>query len=222
MLRFEQQEGMRWTTNPGVSFRDRAPVARAPAAAGQAPTAAMAARAASVAPPVVPPGTPHPMASVTHAKVEKPPPSLLHLRATRMAECGDGGEDGYPMLLIGEERHFSPEDLEVLGGMLHAIGYAMEGEPEPLRKARPGESRPRVVLTLGHAATQHVVENKQPFSVIMGRWHERKGLPVMPIYDAPTLRESRSSKKRAWQDLLVMLDRLELPLPEWSQRFKKK
>ena len=206
LLDFEKQEGRKWVANvPSLAPSSRPRPARA-VSTGAGPATATAT------------GTGEPSRP---APAERPVRPLLHIRAHRLDECGDGGLDRAPILIIGEAPQFEGENLGILAGMLHAIGFALDGEAVPVGPPAPGLARPRVILTLGHQATDYVVEKKQPFAVLMGSWHERKGLPVMPIYDPESIRGSRSNKKRAWQDLRGLLRRLELPLPEWSRRFDK-
>lgn len=222
-LSFEASEGMRTMPDPGILKK---PVSKAPH--GQHVANASALHSASAPPSASAPNR----TSTTERKASPkptytPPPKpkapakveLRMARATRLPECGDTTET--PIMILAEPASFEGDSRHTLDRMLYALGFKIEGEVEPMRRPKPSETPPKVALTLGHAATNYIVEGSLPFDAIMGIWHERNGVPVMPVFDPTTIKLSPGNKRRAWGDLLNMLDRLGLELPEWSKKHGK-
>lgn len=213
VLAFEYSEGQRTIVDPGVRFNR--PPARPPAQPAPAPlpnTGSTSAGATAAAPSPAPsPPTP--------TKKDKKPVELLICRAHRMPECGDGDENGSPLLLIAERPTLEGSGRETLDKMLHAIGFAITTEVEPIRRPRDDEARPLAALTFGHRATDYIVEGTQPFDAIIGTWHKRNDMQIMPLFDTASIQAAPGNKRRAWNDLLGLLKKLKLPLPEWSQKY---
>jgi uracil-DNA glycosylase len=75
---------------------------------------------------------------------------------------------------------------------------------------------PAVIVALGKVATSALLGTDEPISRVRGRFHDRKGIPVMPTYHPSfLLREepSRKHKAEAWADLKQVMALLESPLP---------
>jgi len=211
VLAFEYSEGQRTIVDPGVSFKP-AP-ARPPAQPRPAPLQGSGSSAAAA------PAAEAPAAFTVPQKKEKKPIELRICRAHRLPECGDGDENGSPLLLIAEPPSFEASGRETLDKMLHAIGFKITTEVEPIRRPRDDEARPLAALTFGNRATDYIVEGSQPFDAIIGTWHERNGMRIMPLLDTASIQAAPGNKRRAWNDLLGLLEKLGLPLPEWSQKY---
>jgi len=215
VLAFEYSEGQRTIVDPGV--RMKPPPARAPAQPAPAPLPGGSGSAVSSATSA---NAPAPAAAFTvPKKKEKKPIELLICRAHRLPECGDGDEHGSPLLLIAEPPSFEASGRETLDKMLYAIGFKITTEVEPIRRPREDEARPLAALTFGHRATDYIVEGSQPFDAIIGTWHKRNGMQIMPLLDTTSIQAAPGNKRRAWNDLLGLLKKIGLPLPEWSQKY---
>jgi len=65
--------------------------------------------------------------------------------------------------------------------------------------------RPQMICTLGRPATNALLSNTQPMSALRGRWHEFRGIPLLPTYHPAYLLRSPGQKARAWEDLKMLI-----------------
>jgi len=79
--------------------------------------------------------------------------------------------------------------------------------------------RPEVIITLGAAATKHLVNTSRGITAIRGRWHEYDGLlprgpaiPVMPTFHPSYLlrQPTRENRAKVWADLQEVMAKLGL------------
>jgi DNA polymerase len=70
--------------------------------------------------------------------------------------------------------------------------------------------RPRVIVTLGLPATKHLLGLNLPMGKMRGRWHEWRGVALMPTYHpAYLLRSYTPANRRAvWEDLQQVMGKL--------------
>lgn len=63
--------------------------------------------------------------------------------------------------------------------------------------------RPRVIVTLGHAATCRVLGLRQPMHKLRGRWHAYRGIPVMPTFHPSYVLRyyTVAIRKQVWEDV---------------------
>ncbi len=63
--------------------------------------------------------------------------------------------------------------------------------------------KPKIIVALGKIAANTLLETEAPIGKLRGRFHDRRGIPVMPTYHPSfLLREySKHSKAEAWEDL---------------------
>ncbi len=86
----------------------------------------------------------------------------------------------------------------------------------PFLEAQIAAVKPTVIVALGKVATNALLGIDKPISHIRGRFHDRKGIPIMPTYHPSfLLREepARTHKAEAWADLKEVMALLELRLP---------
>lgn len=86
----------------------------------------------------------------------------------------------------------------------------------PFLEAQIGAVRPEVIVTLGRIATGTLLETRGSISSLRGRFHEHKGVPVMPTYHPSFLlrtEHDRQYKKEAWTDLQQVMVSLGLSVP---------
>ncbi len=72
--------------------------------------------------------------------------------------------------------------------------------------------RPKVIVTLGRPATQHMLQSKLSMSRLRGTWQRWRGIPLMPTFHpAYVLRQytDNSTRKLVWGDLRQVMDELE-------------
>jgi uracil-DNA glycosylase family 4 len=84
---------------------------------------------------------------------------------------------------------------------------------EPFLHRQIAIIRPRAIVTLGTFATQCLLKNRTPISKQRGRWHDYQGVPVMPTFHPAYLLRNPSDKRIVWQDIKLVMERLDLPLP---------
>lgn len=118
-----------------------------------------------------------------------------------------------PLLVIGEVGAFEGEQRAFLDKVLGAIGYVLEEKVEAIRPRYPEEDAPAAVLTLGHHATDYIVRGAHPFLMLLGKFHVRNDVPVMPVFDPGMMMSSEANRRRTWMDLKSLLKHLDLALP---------
>jgi DNA polymerase len=76
---------------------------------------------------------------------------------------------------------------------------------------------PRIIVTLGRPAANHVLGKDAPISALRGRFHDRAGVKVMPTFHPAYLLRDPDKKKDTWSDLkqvIAELDRLGITPPK--------
>jgi DNA polymerase len=76
--------------------------------------------------------------------------------------------------------------------------------------------RPRVIVTLGRPATQHMLATKNSMSRMRGQWHEWRGIKLMPTFHPAYLLRSytRENREMVWSDLQQVMRELGMPMPK--------
>ncbi len=95
-------------------------------------------------------------------------------------------------------------------------------EPDEVAACRPfldaqiGAVRPRLIVTLGRPAANVVLGLDAPISSLRGRFHEHRGIRVMPTFHPAYLLRMPDKKRETWSDLkqvIAELERLGVPAP---------
>jgi DNA polymerase len=68
---------------------------------------------------------------------------------------------------------------------------------------------PRIIVTLGRPAANHVLRKDAPISSLRGRFHDRAGVKVMPTFHPAYLLREPERKKDTWSDLKLVIAELE-------------
>lgn len=81
--------------------------------------------------------------------------------------------------------------------------------------------QPRVMVALGSTALEGLLGATAPVSKMRGRWLEFRGIPVMATYHPAYLlrNQSISEKRKVWEDMLKVLERMDKPITEKQRRF---
>ena len=88
-------------------------------------------------------------------------------------------------------------------------------EPDEVAACRPfldaqiAAVRPRIIVTLGRPAANVVLGNDAPISALRGRFHEHRGVRVMPTFHPAFLLRQPERKRDAWSDLKQVIAELE-------------
>jgi uracil-DNA glycosylase family 4 len=76
--------------------------------------------------------------------------------------------------------------------------------------------QPKVLVALGAAAVEGLLGMRGTMRNLRGRWHSYNGTPLMITYHPAYLlrNQSPSEKRKVWEDMLLVLERLERPISE--------
>ena len=69
--------------------------------------------------------------------------------------------------------------------------------------------------SLGGRAMEGLL-GKSGITKLRGQWHTYRGIPLMPTYHPAYLlrNQSNAEKRRVWEDLLAVMEKLGLPISE--------
>jgi uracil-DNA glycosylase len=84
---------------------------------------------------------------------------------------------------------------------------------EPFLRAQLAAIQPRVIVALGKFAAQTLLRETTPISRLRGRWFQYQGVKLMPTFHPAYLLRSPDEKKKAWEDLQLVMKELGKPLP---------
>ena len=81
--------------------------------------------------------------------------------------------------------------------------------------------RPRAIVALGATAMLGLTGDASPMGKLRGRWHEFGGIPLMATYHPAYLlrNQSLTEKRKVWEDMLLVLERLGKPITEKQRGF---
>ena len=68
---------------------------------------------------------------------------------------------------------------------------------------------PRLIVALGRPAAQALLQTSAPIGALRGRFHQFRGIRVMPAFHPAFLLRSPDRKRDAWSDLKQVIDELE-------------
>lgn len=143
------------------------------------------------------------------------------------------GRAGQLLTKIIQAMGFSREEVYI-GNVLKCRPDMPPGAPGN-RKPRPDEMetclpwlekqieliKPRVMVALGATAVEGLLGATAPVGKLRGRWLDFRGIPVMATYHPAYLLRNQSitEKRKVWEDMLQVLERLERPISEKQRRF---
>jgi DNA polymerase len=75
--------------------------------------------------------------------------------------------------------------------------------------------QPKVLVALGGTAVEGLLA-KNGIMKLRGQWHTYRGLPLMPTFHPAYLlrNQSNAEKRKVWEDLLAVMEKLALPISE--------
>jgi uracil-DNA glycosylase len=81
--------------------------------------------------------------------------------------------------------------------------------------------RPKVMVALGGVAMRGLFGKTEPMRLMRGKWHTFGSIPVMATYHPSYLlrNQAMSEKRRVWEDMLQVLERLEIPVSEKQRNY---
>ncbi|HEY5037259.1 MAG TPA: uracil-DNA glycosylase [Chthoniobacterales bacterium] len=80
---------------------------------------------------------------------------------------------------------------------------------------------PKVLVALGATAVEGLLEFREPMGRLRGRWHSYRETPLMITYHPSYLlrNQSNTEKRKVWEDMLLVLERLERPITEKQRNY---
>jgi uracil-DNA glycosylase len=81
--------------------------------------------------------------------------------------------------------------------------------------------RPKVLVALGAVAVEGLLGTRGTMRELRGRWHSYNGTPLMITYHPAYLlrNQAPSEKRKVWEDMLQVLERLEKPITEKQRSY---
>jgi DNA polymerase len=81
--------------------------------------------------------------------------------------------------------------------------------------------KPRVMVALGATAAEGLLGETRPMRELRGNWLDFQGTPVMVTYHPAYLLRNQTiaEKRKVWEDMLLVLEKLGHPISEKQRRF---
>ncbi|MFO0583605.1 MAG: uracil-DNA glycosylase [Anaeromyxobacter sp.] len=79
---------------------------------------------------------------------------------------------------------------------------------EPYLRAQIDAIRPKIIVALGKFAAQTLLRETTPITKLRGRWSSYEGVKLMPTFHPAYLLRSPEEKKKAWEDLQLVMKEL--------------
>jgi uracil-DNA glycosylase len=91
----------------------------------------------------------------------------------------------------------------------------------PYLRAQIEIIKPTVLVALGSVAMEGLLGAVEPMSRLRGRWHEFQGIPLMATYHPAYLlrNQSLTEKRKVWEDMLLVMERVSLAISEKQRGF---
>jgi DNA polymerase len=76
--------------------------------------------------------------------------------------------------------------------------------------------RPKVIVALGATAIEGLLGKTEGIGRVRGRFQDFRGTPLMPTFHPAYLlrNQALSEKRKVWEDMLQVMEKLELPISE--------
>ncbi len=80
---------------------------------------------------------------------------------------------------------------------------------------------PRVIVALGATAVEGLFGKPMPITKLRGNWQTFRDTPVMPTFHPAYLlrNQALSEKRKVWEDMLQVLEKLEAPITEKQRNY---
>ena len=81
--------------------------------------------------------------------------------------------------------------------------------------------QPKILVALGAVAVEGLLGMRGTMRELRGRWHTYNGIPLMITYHPAYLLRTQapSEKRKVWEDMLEVLERLEQPITERQRNY---
>ncbi len=81
--------------------------------------------------------------------------------------------------------------------------------------------KPKVIVALGATAVEGLLGKTVGITKLRGNWQTYRGTPLMPTYHPAYLlrNQAMSEKRRVWEDMLAVMEKLGMPISEKQRNF---
>jgi len=81
--------------------------------------------------------------------------------------------------------------------------------------------QPKVLVALGATAVEGLLGKTVGITKLRGHWQTYRGIPLMPTYHPAYLlrNQAMSEKRRVWEDMLQVMEKLALPISEKQRNY---
>ena len=85
--------------------------------------------------------------------------------------------------------------------------------------------KPKVIVALGGSAAQGLLDSNKPIGQLRESWHQFQGIPLRVTYHPSYLlrkEEGLGEKRKVWEDMLAIMDKLGLPISDKQRGYFQK
>ena len=81
--------------------------------------------------------------------------------------------------------------------------------------------QPKAIVALGATAVDGLLGKTLGITQLRGKWQTYRGIPLMPTYHPAYLlrNQAMSEKRKVWEDMLLVMEKLELPISTKQRNF---
>lgn len=94
-----------------------------------------------------------------------------------------------------------PDDRDPDAGELEACEQFLVRQLEAIK--------PKIIIVLGGPAASALLKTNQGIEALRGRWHQYRGVKLMPTFDPARLLANPADKKAVWEDIKMVMAELE-------------
>lgn len=129
------------------------------------------------------------------------------------------GRAGQLLTRIIRAMGLAREDVYIANTLKHRPPNNRNPLPDEIKACTPWLDRqmdiirPKVIITLGKFSTEYLSGNPEGITRVRGRWHEWRGIPLMPTFHPSYLLRTPSAKRLVWDDMKAVLGRIGRPIP---------
>ena len=95
----------------------------------------------------------------------------------------------------------------------------------PFLKAEIEVVKPRAIIALGATAAQGLLSSDRPVGQLRESWHQFQGIPLRVTFHPSYLlrqEDGLDEKRKVWEDMLAVMDKLGLPISEKQRSYFQK
>ncbi len=81
--------------------------------------------------------------------------------------------------------------------------------------------QPKAIVALGGTAVEGLLGKTAGITRLRGNWQTYRSIPLMPTYHPSYLlrNQAPTEKRRVWEDMLQVMEKLEMPITERQRKF---